>query len=351
MKPKSNKVRVMVVDDSAIVRQVFTDELGREEDIEIIATAPDPYIARDKIVKLEPDVLVLDVEMPRMDGITFLRKLMKYKPMPVLIVSSLTPKGGKLAMEAIEAGAVDVMCKPGAAYTVADMSVELSDKIRAASRARMKAITKPGKNPATQSSRLSITENTNKVIAIGASTGGTQAIEHILTRFPRNAPGTVIVLHMPEKFTRSYADHLNSLCAVEVREARNNDSVLPGVALVAPGNYHMLLKRGGARYFVEVREGPRVSRHRPSVEVLFKSVARFAGANAVGAILTGMGSDGAGGLLEMKTAGAYTLAQDEESCVVYGMPQKAVENGAVDEIVPLDKVASHLLENVCKVGY
>jgi two-component system chemotaxis response regulator CheB len=337
-------IKVLLVDDSAIVRQVFTSELGRHPDIEIVGTAPDPYVARDKIVQLKPDVIVLDVEMPRMDGITFLRKLMKYMPLPVIIVSSLTAKGGQLALEAMDAGAVEVMCKPGSSFSVTDMSAQLADKIRAVSTARIRVEQRAASMSKQETpARLAMTSTTNRIIAIGASTGGTQAIEAVLTRFPRNAPGTVIVQHMPEYFTKSFAERLNGLCEIEVREAQDNDSVIPGVALIAPGNYHMLLQRSGARYFVSIKSGPQVCRQRPSVEVLFKSVAKYAGANAVGAILTGMGADGADGMLEMKQAGAWTIAQDEASSVVFGMPKEAIRKGGVCEVAPLERIAAALL--------
>lgn len=342
-----NKIKVLLVDDSAIVRQVFSSELSRQPDIEVVGTAPDPFVARDKIVQLKPDVVVLDVEMPRMDGLTFLRKLMQHYPLPVIIVSSLTAQGGSLALEAIDAGAIDVMCKPGSAYSVGTMSVALADKIRGAACAK---IAKPGVAqavPAIPRANLAMTQTTNKIIAIGASTGGTQAIQNVITRFPRNAPGTVIVQHMPEHFTKSFADRLNTLSNIEVREAKDGDSVIPGLALIAPGNYHMILRRSGARYYVQVKDGPLVCRQRPSVEVLFKSVAKYAGANAVGAILTGMGKDGAEGMLEMKNAGAYTVAEHERSCVVYGMPKEAVNCGASCEVAMLDNIAEILIRKAC----
>jgi len=337
-------IRVLVVDDSAIVRQVLSAELSKQADIQVVATAPDPYVARDKIVEHKPDVVLLDVEMPRMDGITFLKKLMHYHPVPVIIVSSLTKKGGALALEAMESGAVDVMCKPGSAYSVSDMSVALSDKIRAAASARIRpASPRPVSAEPRRVASSALTRTTNKIVAIGASTGGTQAIEEVITAFPRNAPGTVIVQHMPEHFTASFAERLNSICEIEVREARQNDSVIPGVALIAPGNYHMLLRRSGARYYVEVRTGPLVCRQRPSVEVLFKSVAKYAGSNAIGVILTGMGADGADGLVEMKAAGACTIAQDEKSSVVFGMPKEAIARGGASEVLPLDKIAGAVI--------
>ena len=336
--------RVLIVDDSAVVRDILTRELSRAPGIEVVGTAPDPYIARDKIVRLKPDVLTLDIEMPRMDGITFLRKLMHHCPMPVVIVSSLTEKGGELALEALDAGAVEVMTKPGAAYTVGDMSAELTDKIRAAAQVKVsKPDDRAGKSSAPPA-RLAMTRTTNKVVAIGASTGGTQALQKVLTAMPAGAPGTLVVQHMPEHFTRAFADRLNEICAVEVKEAQDNDAVVPGRALIAPGNYHMLLRRSGARYYVQVKNGPLVSRHRPSVDVLFKSVARYAGRNAVGVIMTGMGRDGADGLLHMKNGGASTIAQDEASCIVFGMPKAAIDDGATDHIVPLSHIPHKIIQ-------
>ena len=337
------KVRVLIVDDSAFVRDVFTRELSHDSEIEVVGTAPDPYVARDRIVELKPDVVTLDIEMPRMDGITFLRKLMHYFPLPVIIVSSLTPAGGELAMEAMDAGAVDVMCKPGSAYTVGELSVQLIDKIKSAAHVRVQRITAP--TAAAPRRQLAMTKTTNKVVAIGASTGGTQALQDVLTALPTNAPGIVIVQHMPEHFTRSFADRLDSLCAIRVKEAEDGDSVLPGHAFIAPGNKHLLLKRSGARYYCEVKEGPLVSRHRPSVDVLFKSVAKYAGRNAVGVIMTGMGADGADGLKLMREAGATTIGQDEKSCVVYGMPKEAFERGGVEHVVSLDRIPSAILQN------
>ncbi len=341
----ARKIRILIVDDSAIVRRVLSSELAREPDIEIAGTAPDPYVARDKIVQLDPDVVLLDIEMPRMDGLTFLKRLMSHYPLPVIIVSSLTPKGGQIALEAMDAGAVDVMCKPGASYAVGDMIVALSDKIRAAAtlKGRVGARNHVAAHETSQPAKLAMTRTTHKVIAIGASTGGTQAIEAVLTRFPHDAPGTIIVQHMPANFTKSFADRLNGLCETDVKEAEDGDSVLPGTALIAPGNRHMLLKRSGARYFVQLNDEPLVCRQRPSVEVLFNSVAERAGSNAVGAILTGMGADGAKGLLAMRLAGAFTVAQDEKTSVVYGMPKEAALCGAACEVVPLDRMAETLL--------
>lgn len=335
-------IKVLVVDDSAIVRQVLARELSKNHDIEVVGTAPDPYIARDKIVRLRPDVVTLDIEMPRMDGITFLKKLMRSFPIPVIIISSLTPAGGKIAMEALEAGAVDVICKPGTAYSVGEMSMVFADQVRAAARVdatRLQRVSTPVKSAST----LAMTRTTNKIIAIGASTGGTRAIEEVLRLLPANSPGIIIVQHMPEKFTRSFAERLNTICSIEVREAVQGESVLPGVALIAPGNHHMVIRRSGARYYVEIKDGPVVHHQRPSVEVLFNSAAKFVGSNAVGVILTGMGADGARGLLAMKTSGACTIAQDERSSIVWGMPGEAVKMDAAVRVVPLDKIAAEML--------
>lgn len=338
------KTRVLVVDDSAVVRRTFVKELSRDAEIEVVGTAPDPYVARDKVVRLKPDVVTLDIEMPRMDGLTFLRKLMHFHPLPVIIVSSLTPKGGELALEALDAGAVEVMCKPGTSYHVGDMSIELIDKIKAAAKAKIEKketdVTK-GKEAV---ERLSMKRTTNKVVAIGASTGGTQALQYVLSAMPGTAPGMMIVQHMPEQFTRAFANRLNDLCAVEVKEAIDGDTVAPGKALLAPGNYHMLLRRSGATYFVQVKGGPLVTRHRPSVDVLFKSVARYAGRNSIGVLMTGMGKDGAEGMKEMRDSGAKNIAQDEASCVVFGMPKEAITLKAVDHTVPLDKLPAKILE-------
>ncbi len=339
----NTNVRVLVVDDSAIVRKILTQELGRHSGIEIVGAAPDPYVARDKIVALHPDVLTLDVEMPRMDGITFLRKLMQYHPMPVIVLSSLTPEGGKTAMEALEAGAVEVMCKPGGSYSVGDVCKVLVEKIKAASRARIRSGQATSMRGAAAPQRLSMAETTNKIFAIGASTGGVQALTCVLSALPANAPGTVVVQHMPAHFTTSFAQRLNGECAAHVKEAEEGDHVAPGQVLIAPGGLHMLLQRSGANYFVTLRDGPPVCRQKPSVEVLFNSVAKYAGSNAVGAILTGMGDDGATGLLNMRQAGAHTIAQDEQSCVVYGMPKEAAARGGAEKIVSLTRVAETLI--------
>lgn len=343
------QIKVLIVDDSAIVRKIFSMELAKHEDILVVGTAPDPYVARDKVVKLKPDVITLDIEMPRMDGLSFLRKLMKYHPVPTIIVSSLTPTNSEMALEAMECGAVEVLAKPGGSYTVGDMSIQLVEKIRAAAQARFReAPARPQERSADMDRDYSgaLKRTTHKVIAMGASTGGTEALKAVLMQMPPNSPGIVIVQHMPPKFTTAFANRLNTLCQIEVREAKNGDTVLPGLALIAPGNYHMLLKRIGGTYSVDIKDGPLVCHQRPSVDVLFHSVARFAGTNAVGVILTGMGKDGAQGLLEMHQAGARTIAQDEASCVVFGMPKEAIRAGAVDQIASLSDIPRAMLKMV-----
>ncbi|MEJ2661921.1 MAG: chemotaxis response regulator protein-glutamate methylesterase [Desulfobacteraceae bacterium] len=343
-------IRVLIVDDSAVVRKVFAAELSKERGIEVIGTAPDPYVARDKIVQLQPDVITLDIEMPRMDGLTFLKKLMKHYPLPVIIVSSLTPKGGAMAMEALAAGALEVICKPTAAYSVGDMSVQLANKIRAVAHVDMRAAQSSLRQPVVTAptSNAALSQTTNKVIAIGASTGGTEAIKTVLMGMPPNAPGIVIVQHMPAQFTTSFAERLDSLCQIRVKEAENGDSAVNGTALLAPGNYHMLLKRSGARYYVEVKTGPMVHHQRPAVDVMFRSVSKNAGANAVGILLTGMGADGAAGLLEMKNAGGQTIAQDEKSCVVFGMPKEAIKRGAADRVAALNDISRVALQMITR---
>ena len=344
-------IKVLIVDDSAVVRQVLSAELSKAEGIEVVGTAMDPYIARDKIVELRPDVLTLDLEMPRMDGLTFLGKLMKHYPLPVIVISSLTPKGSEAAIRALSLGAVEVLSKPGSAYSVAELSTSLVSKIRAAARARVtKVQTSPRRSRESEVDSSALLHTTHKILAIGASTGGTKAIEEVLTHLPASTPGTVIVQHMPEHFTKQFAQRLNDLCAMEVREARDNDPVVPGVAMVAPGDRHMVLRRSGARYFVGVKTGPPVHHQRPSVDVLFHSVAKQAGHNAVGVILTGMGADGAAGLLAMKQAGARTLAQDEASCVVFGMPKEAIRKDAVEQIVPLEMMTDQIIHTLAGQG-
>ncbi|MRR58198.1 MAG: chemotaxis response regulator protein-glutamate methylesterase [Deltaproteobacteria bacterium] len=345
------KIRVLIVDDSAVVRQTLGEIISSDPMIEVVATASDPYIAAERIRKAVPDVITLDVEMPRMDGITFLRKIMSQHPIPVVMCSSLTESGSETALKALEYGAVDIIQKPrlGVKQFLEDSKVLICDTIKAASMARVRRIAPgvreiPPKLTADavipRPGSWAMIETTEKVIAVGASTGGTEALRCFLQAMPLDSPGIVIVQHMPEHFTRSFALRLDSLCRISVKEAENNDTVVRGRALIAPGNRHLLLKRSGARYFVELKDGPLVSRHRPSVDVLFRSTARYAGKNAVGVLMTGMGDDGAHGLLEMKEAGAVTIAQDEQSCVVFGMPREAVRLGAAQKVLPLESIAA-----------
>lgn len=338
-------IRVLIVDDSATARAVLHDILDSEPSIEVVGTASDAYIARDKIVELRPDVVCLDVEMPRMDGITFLKRLMHYMPLPVVMVSSLTQSGAKTTLAALEAGAVDFVAKPHSHIYDGkeEMRDELIAKIKSASKAK---VHQHILRDIGQANTTSLVETTNKLLAIGASTGGTEALKDVLMGLPRNAPGTIVVQHMPANFTGPFAERLNSLCAMEVREARNGDSITPGLVLIAPGDYHMVVRRSGARYYVEIGSGDKISGHRPSADVLLNSVAKIAGANAIGVILTGMGGDGAKGLLAMRNAGAKTLGQDEASCVVYGMPKVAYEIGAVEKQLPLHKIADGILESL-----
>ncbi len=341
-------IKVLIVDDSSVVRQVLSAELSKAVDIEVVGTAMDPYVARDKIVSLRPDVITLDLEMPRMDGLTFLGKLMRYCPLPVIVVSSLTPTGSEAALAALDLGAVEVICKPGSAYTVTEVSAVLIDKIREAAGARITRprVQEPASARVAGSRVASLVHTTHKAVAIGASTGGTKAIEEVLTGLPVSMPGTVIVQHMPEHFTAAFAERLNDLCEMDVREAKNNDAVVPGVALIAPGNKHMVLRRDGARYYVETKGGPPVHHQRPSADVLFHSVARQAGPNGLGVLLTGMGTDGAEGLLAMHEAKAHTIAQDEASCVVFGMPREAINLGAADEVVPLGMISGRIVASL-----
>ncbi len=338
-------VRTLIVDDSAVVRKILSTELSKYPAIKIIGTAPDPYVARDMIESLRPDVLTLDIEMPRMDGLTFLRRLMEYYPLPVVVVSSLTPAGSDMAIEALEIGAVDVMCKPGSSFTVGDMVSDLATKIISASMVDPTRLAKTSrlKRQSRERAPLSLTRTTRKLVAIGASTGGTEAIKEILSRYPVNCPGTLIAQHMPATFTRSFAKRLDDSCLASVKEAEDGDEVQPGRVLLAPGNRHMVLRRDGARYCVRVKDGPYINYQKPSVDVLFRSVARYAGKNAVGVILTGMGSDGAQGLKYMRDAGAGTIAQDEKSCVVFGMPKVAVNMGAAMFVLPLQDIPEKII--------
>ena len=344
------KIKVLVVDDSAVVRQVLMAQLQADPDIEMIGAAADPLLAMTRMQAQWPDVIVLDIEMPRMDGITFLKKIMAERPTPVVICSTLTEKGTETAMAALSAGAVSIITKPkiGLKQFLNDVSDDLISAVKAAARANVRRLqvapklTADAVLPAADARSSALLRTTDRVVALGTSTGGTQALEVVLRALPRMSPGIVIVQHMPEHFTAAFADRLNGLCQIEVREARHNDRVVAGRALIAPGGKHMLLRRNGAQYHVEVVDGPLVNRHRPSVDVLFRSVAKCAGANALGVIMTGMGDDGAAGLLEMRKAGAQTVGQDEASCVVYGMPKEAVKRGAVAKVVPLDAIAREI---------
>lgn len=342
------KKRVLIIDDSAVVRQVLTRILSKAPDLEVVGTASDPYIARDKIMRLNPDVLTLDVEMPRMDGLTFLSKLMEGRPMPVVMVSSLTQAGAETTLTALELGAIDFVEKPNGAYGgggLEQMEGVLIEKVRSAASSRMIRPDQKMKPPVITKA---LPKTTDSIVAIGSSTGGTEALRVVLSALPATSPGIVIVQHMPAYFTTSLAKRLDGLCAVSVKEAANGDSVIPGQALIAPGNYHMVLRRSGARYFIEIKDGPMVRNCRPSVDVLFRSVAKYAGQNALGVILTGMGADGAQGMGEMKEAGAMTMAQSEETCVVFGMPKEAIKSGAVDFVVPLDKIPGKIVDLVMK---
>jgi two-component system chemotaxis response regulator CheB len=346
-------IRVLIVDDSAIVRKILSEALASEPDIEVAGTAPDPYVARDKILALRPDVITLDIEMPRMDGLTFLRKLMHFHPMPAIVISSLAQPSCKVAIEALELGAVEVLAKPGGPYSVGELRESLAARVRAAASARVR---RAGSAPAPVLTPRAPAPAfpPRAVIAIGASTGGTEALATVLSRLPAGSPPIVITQHIPPVFSRAFADRLNGLCAIEVREAQDNDELRPGIALIAPGDFHMVLRKTRSHYYVNVKSGPRVSYQRPSVDVLFASVAESAGADSVGVLLTGMGADGAQGLLKMRQAGAYTIAQDEATCVVYGMPREAVEAGAVMRVLPLQAIASAMLstrtENVRSIA-
>ena len=333
------KIRVLIVDDSAIVRKVLFDALAEEADLEVVGTAPDPYVARDKIIALAPDVLTLDIEMPRMDGLTFLRKLMHHHPMPVIVISSLGQASCRAALEALRLGAVEVLAKPGGPYSVGELRLSLANKIRAAAAARLRSSAPISAPPAPQTEPAQPASGVS-VIAIGASTGGTEAVREVMLRMPAASPGIVIVQHIPPVFSLAFANRLNEICPMEVREAVDGDEVRRGLALIAPGDRHMMLKKAGAGYRVVVKDGPRVCYQRPSVDVLFASVAENAGAGAVGILLTGMGADGAQGMLRMKQAGARTIAQDEATCVVFGMPREAIRLGAAGRVLPLLRIPS-----------
>lgn len=350
-----NRIKVLIVDDSAVVRQTLVSIFSADRQIEVIGTASDPFFAAKKIQKEIPDVITLDVEMPRMDGLTFLKKIMSQHPIPVVIISSLTAKGTETGLKALEYGAVEIITKPqmNTKQFFEESKIKICDVVKAAAIAKIKR-----KNYKSTSIHVepkytadaiipkiaskSMIKTTELVVSVGASTGGTDAIRVFLEALPLDSPGIVIVQHMPENFTRSFANRLDEICRITVKEAENGDSVIRGRALIAPGNHHMLLKRSGARYYVEIKDGPLVNRHRPSVDVLFRSTARYAGKNAIGIIMTGMGDDGARGLLEMSEAGAKTIAQDEKSCVVFGMPHEAIKLNAAKSVLPLDQIAPSL---------
>ena len=355
----SGRIKVMIVDDSAVVRQSVRQILEREPGIEVIGAASDPVFALGHMQRQWPDVIVLDIEMPRMDGLTFLKKIMSERPTPVVICSSLAESGASATMQALASGAVAIITKPklGVKQFLEDSSNDVVQAVKAAARANARRLAPPTPS-ATPAPRLSaeavisaaglgsgasMLRTTERLVAIGTSTGGTQALEAVLRRMPATAAGIVIVQHMPERFTAMFAERLNSLCEIEVREARHGDRVIPGLALIAPGGKHMMLARSGAQYRVEVVDGPLINRHRPSVDVLFRSCAKFAGKNAVGVIMTGMGDDGARGLKEMHDAGSATIAEDESTCVVFGMPKEAIRLGAVDRVLPLDEIAAAIL--------
>lgn len=374
----ARKVRVLVVDDSASVRETLKEIIDADPALEVMGAASNPYAAARLIAKEVPDVIVLDVEMPRMDGITFLRKLMQQHPMPVVMCSSLTDSGSETLMEALDAGAIDVIQKPriGSRDFLLEARTRVCDAIKDAAGTRMRRRSLPLTPPATRAgaaddrtrtvapkltadvilppplkrSAGALVQTTETMVCIGASTGGTESLRILLERLPADSPGICIVQHMPEQFTDAFARRLDGLCAVTVREARDGDAILRGQVLIAPGNHHLLVKRSGARYTVEIRDGPLVCRHRPSVDVLFRSAAQYCGANAVGVLMTGMGDDGARGLLEMKQAGAYTIAEDESTCVVFGMPREAIKRGAASRVLPLDLIGDEIIRARPPVG-
>ncbi|MFO0725351.1 MAG: chemotaxis response regulator protein-glutamate methylesterase [Myxococcota bacterium] len=341
-------IRVLVVDDSGVVRRLVTQALSKDPEIEVVGSAPDPYVARDMIADLRPDVLTLDLEMPRMDGLSFLQRLIKHYPMPVIILSSLTTKGSDLAVQALAMGAVDVMSKPdGVAYKIGDIGATLIDKVKAAARvSRNKLMAVSEATSITPVAPLQM--RTHHVVAIGASTGGTVAVERVLKALPPDSPPILVTQHMPAGFTSSFAQRLSRCCRIKVREAKDGEVIAPGVALVAPGSHHLLIRASGAQLYVSLSDGPPVNRHRPSVDVLFKSVAATCGASAVAVILTGMGADGARGLLDLKNAGAHTIAQDEASCVVFGMPRAAIELGAVNDVLSIDEIPGRIVDCVVR---
>ncbi len=338
-------IRVLVVDDSAIVRRILKETLDSEADIEVVGVAPDPYVARDKVLKLKPDVMTLDIEMPRMDGLTFLKKLMRHHPMPVIVISSIGNSSCEMAMEAMRRGAVEVLAKPSGPYSVGELRLALALKIRAAARARLsQRNSEPPKEKDPVRPVVSGGFRSGAIIAIGASTGGTEALEVILRQLPAEVPPILVVQHIPAGFSHALASRLHQICRMEVMEATNGDYVVPGRVLIAPGDKHMVLRQSEGVHRVSVKSGPRVCYQRPSVDVLFESVSDVAGKKAIGIILTGMGSDGASGMLKMKQAGARNIAQDEASCVVFGMPREAIRAGAIDEVLPLERIAAKLMQ-------
>jgi two-component system chemotaxis response regulator CheB len=367
------KVRVVVVDDSALVRSLLASLIDAQPDMECVGAANDPYMAREMIRNLNPDVITLDVEMPRMDGLDFLEKLMRLRPMPVVMVSTLTERGAETTLRALELGAVDFVAKPkiGISQGLQEMAAEIADKIRIAARARVArhAVARPAPpSPSPRPAGAAATatagapplvkpvpiaysrSSTEKIVAIGSSTGGTEALREVLTALPADCPAVLVTQHMPPGFTRSFADRLNALCRMHVKEAEDGERILPGHVYVAPGGRHLSMARSGANYVVSVDDGPAVNRHKPSVEVLFRSVARHAGRNAIGVMLTGMGRDGAEAMKEMRDAGAHNIAQDEATCVVYGMPREAVAAGAVHEVLPLPRIGAQILAMLRTAG-
>jgi two-component system, chemotaxis family, protein-glutamate methylesterase/glutaminase len=345
------RIRVLIVDDSAVVRRTMSEVLSSDPEIEVIATASDPFVAAERMREQAPDVITLDIEMPRMDGLTFLQKIMEQHPIPVVICSSLAEEGAQSALKALEYGAIEIIAKPrlGSKQFIEESRLMLCNTVKAAAGARVRPRSTHIVEPKLTADHVlarstgAMVETTEKVVAIGASTGGTEALKVFLEALPPDCAGMVIVQHMPEMFTKAFAKRLDSLCEISVKEAEQNDTVLRGRALIAPGNHHLLLKRSGARYYVDIKDGPLVCRHRPSVDVLFRSAARYAGQNAIGVIMTGMGDDGANGLLEMRQAGAFTIAQDEASCVVFGMPNEAIKRHAVDRVLALPAIARAIL--------
>ena len=357
MDGQAGKIKVVIVDDSALIRGLLSEIVNGQPDMQAVGAAPDPLAAREMIRALNPDVITLDVEMPRMDGIDFLEKLMRLRPMPVVMVSTLTEKGSDIALRALELGAVDFVAKPrlDIANGMRDYAREITDKIRVAARARLRQRSAPAVSPrlgahAVLPALANRAASTEKLIIIGASTGGTEAIKEVLVQLPADCPGVLITQHMPEAFTRSFAARLDGLARISVKEAAHGERVLPGHAYVAPGHSHLLLKRSGANYVTELSQAPSVNRHRPSVDVLFRSAANCAGRNALGVILTGMGRDGAAGMLEMKRAGAWNVAQDEATCVVFGMPKEAIAAGGVDEVLPLNEIPRRVMAHLATLG-